>query len=208
MILAFDTSGPTLSAALFEGKNFLSELESETGAKHSNVLLPIVQRLLKKCSVSFVELDILAVCLGPGSFTGLRVGIATAKVLAYASGKKIVGVTSLEAAALAARDRLPTGKTAVAVVMDARRSMVYGAVYELQRGRVKTIFKPALLPLEKFMALTKNAVVVKADGCLPRALHIAEAALPLIARKEFIDPFKLEPLYLHGRDCNVTYKKR
>ena len=208
MMLAFDTSGPTLSAALFEGKNFLSELESDAGAKHSNVLLPIVQRLLKKCSVSFAELEVLAVCLGPGSFTGLRVGIATAKVLAYASGKKIVGVTSLEAAARAAMDRLPAGKTAVAVVMDARRSMVYGAVYGLQRGQVKTIFKPALLPLEKFMAMTKNAVVVKADGFLPRASHVAEAALPLIARKKFIDPFKLEPLYLHARDCNVTYKKR
>ena len=204
-ILAYDASGSTLSIGLFENQKKLSEITSESPARHSDVLVPMIQKVLKKHSIQLVDLDILAVCLGPGSFTGLRVGIGTAKVLAYLSKIKIVGISVLEAIA---REALGPGDGRVAVQMDARKTAIYGAVYEKKGIQIKPVFKPALVPIEKFSAMTKNERIVRADQSPTSASRIAEGAWPLIVQKKFIDPFKLEPLYLQARDCNVTYAAR
>ena len=204
-VLAYDTSGPRLSVALQANGKILGESVSEAGVRHSDVLMPMIEALLKECRTKMDTIDVLAVGLGPGSFTGLRVGIATAKVLGYVLKKKIVGVSSLEAAAHAAM-RGTQGRAAV--LKDARRSRVYGAVYEMGKHGMKTLFSPSLLLQQEFLDKAQGAVLVRADEAPSGASEVAAAALSKISRKKFIDPFKLEPLYLHARDCNVTHPKK
>ncbi len=184
-----------MSVALYENEKKLGELSSDAGARHSNVLVPMIKKLLKKSRIKLSEIDVLAVGLGPGSFTGLRVGIATAKVLGYVLKKKIVGVSSLEAIA---REALDGRSARVAVALDARKSKVYGAVYEQHGEKFRTVVKPALFDAKKFSGVS----------AVPKISRIAEGALALARQKKFIDPFYLEPLYLYPRDCNVTLPKK
>ena len=203
-MLAYETSGAVLSVAMFKGGKKIAGQESHPGVKHSSVLMPMIERLLKKCSLTPAELDVLAVGLGPGSFTGLRVGIATAKILGYVLKVRIVGVSSLEAMAMRSMDH---GNIRVAAMMDARKGQVYGALYEKKSGKVKTILAPVLMTEEVFLSRVGKARLVTDGDVSPTASSIALAALPLAAAKKFTDPFSLEPLYLHPRDCNVTYPK-
>jgi tRNA threonylcarbamoyl adenosine modification protein YeaZ len=195
ILLAYDCSGPCLSVVLYDGDKKMGELDSEPGVRHSTVLVPMIEKLLKKAGVKLSEVDVFAVGLGPGSFTGLRVGVATAKILGYVLKKKIVGVSSLEALA---REALAGKNGRVAVALDARKSQVYGAEYERRGKNFKVIRKPALMDAKKFPGISGT----------PKASWVAEAALSMARQKKFIDPFRLEPLYLHPRDCNVTLPKK
>ena len=203
-LLAYDTSSAKLSVALFKDREKLAGLESAPGVRHSSVLMPMIEQLLKKNSLSPADIDVLAVGLGPGSFTGLRVGIATAKVLGYVLKVKIIGISSLEAMA---REAMNGQDTRAAAMMDARKGQVYGAIYEKNGGKIKTILAPSLLTREEFRTRAGGIRIVTGDETLPTASNIARAAIPLAAAKRFMDPYLLEPLYLHPRDCNVTYPK-
>ena len=203
-ILAYDTSSARLSAGVFENQNCLLEITSESDVRHSEELMPLLQKLLERTSRKLSDVDCLAVCLGPGSFTGLRVGISTAKMLAYTLKIKIAGVSTLEALAYEAAG---AGHERIAVRMDARKSKVYGAVYGAKKEIFRILTPPSLVGADKFAALSKGAFLVEGDRALPNAARIARAAWPGIERKKFIDPFELQPLYLHPRDCNVTLKK-
>ncbi len=204
-ILAYDSSGEHLSVALYEEGKKIVELSSDAGARHSSVLVPMIEQLLKKSRTSLSDVDVFAVGLGPGSFTGLRVGIATAQVLGYVLKKKIVGVSSLEAIA---RQALESKSCRAAVLLDARKSKVYGAVYERRGEKFRVIVKPALFDSKKFPGFSHGSNLIVIENAVPKASQIAQGALPLIQQKKFIDPFDLRPLYLHPRDCNVTYAKK
>ena len=195
ILLAYDCSGARLSVALYRDEKELGRSDSEPGVRYSAALVPMIEKLLAKARLKIQDVDVIAVGVGPGSFTGLRVGVATAKILGYVLKKKLVGVSSLEAVAREAS----AGKDGrVAVALDARRSQVYGAVYERRGGMVKELRKPALFDAKKFHGVSGE----------PNASRIAEAAFARAKRKRFIDPFRLEPLYLHPKDCNVTLPKK
>src|SRR3989338_8626019 len=118
-ILAFDTSSSRLSAAIYDGARQLVLSESDEPVRHSETLAPVLQKILKQAHVSPAKIDCIVVGLGPGSFTGLRIAVTTAKVLAYALKAKLIGVSSLEAAARSfGRD----GE--FAVMFDAKKSQV------------------------------------------------------------------------------------
>ncbi|HXV19225.1 MAG TPA: tRNA (adenosine(37)-N6)-threonylcarbamoyltransferase complex dimerization subunit type 1 TsaB, partial [Candidatus Omnitrophota bacterium] len=118
--LAFDSSSDVLSVGLFDGERRIALSEDPGFARHSSELAPRIEKLLRSKKIRLSELGGIAVGVGPGSFTGLRVGVTAAKVLAFALGKKIAGVSSLEAAARS--PRVPDGR--VAVHLDARRGRV------------------------------------------------------------------------------------
>ena len=205
ILLAYDTSAVCLSIALYKGSQKINELDSEPGARHATVLAPMIQKLLKKSRIKLSDVDVVAVGIGPGSFTGLRVGIATAKILGYVLKKKIVGVTSLEAIA---REALTGEDARIAVALDARRSRVYGAVYEQRGDKFKVIQTPALFEEKKFQEISASADRLIGKNEAPRASGIAAAAFSMIQNKTFINPLRLEPLYLQPRDCNVTLPKK
>ena len=130
-ILAVETSAKAVSVALGCDGNLLAYHFQNNGLTHSTTLLPMVQSLLTTCGMDIQAVDGFAVAVGPGSFTGLRIGIATIKGLALSRKKPCWGISTLEAMALQSGvfDGL------VCSVMDARRNQVYNALFEMENGR-------------------------------------------------------------------------
>lgn len=99
LILAMDTSGPSVSVALWREGRLLAETTSQTGQPHSTTLMPLTEGLLKDFGLKATDIDAYACTLGPGSYTGLRIGVSTIKAMAYAAGKPAVGISTLAAMA-------------------------------------------------------------------------------------------------------------
>jgi tRNA threonylcarbamoyl adenosine modification protein YeaZ len=99
LILGFDATAIACSAALIEDKKIISEISLNRGSKHSEQLLPVIDNVLKLARKDMDQVDLIALCAGPGSFTGVRIAAATGKALAQASNKKIIQINSLDALA-------------------------------------------------------------------------------------------------------------
>ena len=127
LLLAIETATRITSVALLRGDDLIAEACGAEGAAAAETLLPEIDRLLRENEVSVADLDAFAVSIGPGSFTGLRVGLATLKGLAFGSDRPVARVPTLSALAWVSRRRdLP-----VAALLDARRGEMYAAVYDL-----------------------------------------------------------------------------
>lgn len=129
-ILALDSSGLVASVALAEDDNLIAEYTIQYKKTHSQTLLPMLDEIRNMVELDLSDVDAIAVAAGPGSFTGLRIGSATAKGLAFAMEKPIVPVPTLEGLAY---QMYGTG-AAVCPIMDARRSQVYTGIYEFVSG--------------------------------------------------------------------------
>lgn len=126
-ILAFDTTTMSGSVALLDGTRLIGEVSSEAGLSHSERLLASVDFLLKKNGLKIEDMDGFALAAGPGSFTGIRIGLSTVKAFAFASGKPVASVSGLEALAWKLRDG-PARLAAPAV--DAKKGEIYAALFE------------------------------------------------------------------------------
>jgi len=144
-LLAFSTSSEMLSVALFSDSQLIKEENHFLGLKHSEKLLPTIKDILGVSSFSLKDIDAFAVDVGPGSFTGLRIGLATLKGLTFGERKKVSGVLSLDALAenvnslseVSLRTEV-RAKTLVCPVIDAKQERVYSAIYEITKsGRLK-----------------------------------------------------------------------
>ena len=129
-ILALETSAKSVSAAVVENGAVLSYAFQCTGLTHSRTLMPMVDAMLKNAELTLSDVDAFAVAAGPGSFTGLRIGIAAVKGLAWASEKPCIAVSTLEAMA----QNLLQAEGLVVCAMDARRNQVYNALFEAKEG--------------------------------------------------------------------------
>ncbi len=132
-LLAFESSAKSASVALFADEALLGEVYQNTGLTHSQTLLVMAQQLLQQCSCPVSEVSAVAVANGPGSFTGVRIGVAAAKGWAWGGNLPIYGVSTLEAMALG----LGVWEGYVCPVMDARRSQVYNALFYVNQGRLE-----------------------------------------------------------------------
>ena len=139
-ILSFDTSSEKGSVALLEGKNLRAELRSSTGTDHSELLLEAVDFLLGRAGWKLRDLTLVAAGIGPGSFTGIRIGVATGIGLAQSLGIPFAGVSGLDVLA-----HRVTANGRIGVLLDARRNQFYFAEYESKKGRPVRIGKPALI---------------------------------------------------------------
>ncbi len=204
MLLAFDTSSPTVSVALHDGQTLLAERTSSQPMRHGEQLAPLLVEVLDAAGVDRQELSAIAVGVGPGPFTGLRVGLVTARTLALVLGIPVHGACSLdvlaaEAAATAASD-LDGG---FLVATDARRKEVYLASYDARGARVAgpEVDKPAA-------RATHLPVVGEGGRLYPEAFPDARGpwrpSAGWLARSvteglvERLDP---EPLYLRRPDA-------
>ena len=202
-LLVYDTSSDILSVGVYDGEKKLAGRESGLFAGHSSHLVPILRRTLREAKLLWETIDAVVVGLGPGSFTGLRVGVTTAKVLAYALHAKTVGVSSLEAIAYGVKNR----ERRIGVLLDARKGKVYAALYERAGHGFRAVKRPALVTREAFLkGAGKSAFLV--ENAFPTADGVRRAAQALLLKKKFQDPFRLEPLYLHSRDCNTQPRRR
>ncbi|MCR5432600.1 MAG: tRNA (adenosine(37)-N6)-threonylcarbamoyltransferase complex dimerization subunit type 1 TsaB [Lachnospiraceae bacterium] len=153
-ILAIESSGNVASAAIAGEDKILAEYTVNIGKTHSQTLLPMIDRILSDAEMSVNELDAIAVSRGPGSFTGLRIGSATAKGLAAAAGIPIVDVPTLEALAVGVGN---AGGRLICPVIDARRNEVYSALFEEEdkgsgKGAVRMIGEERALGMEALLS--------------------------------------------------------
>ena len=145
LILAFEASAKAASAALLKDGKLLSQYTQCSGLTHSRTLLPMGEDMLKNAELTLGDVDLLAVAHGPGSFTGIRIGVSMVKGLAWALDKPCVGVSTLEAMAW---HGLAAGGL-VCPVMDARRSQVYNALFSIENGRPVRLTEDRPISLEE-----------------------------------------------------------
>lgn len=138
--LLIDTSNQPLSVALMQNDEVLAEITTDSKQNHSVQLMPAISQLFEQSKIAKQQLDAIIVAEGPGSYTGLRIGVTVAKTLAYALDVKLYGVSSLKALA-ATIDH--TDKLLVPV-FDARRQAVYTGIFQWQNGQLVTIFRRSI----------------------------------------------------------------
>ena len=151
-ILAFETSAKAASVALTQEGKLLGECYQNTGLTHSQTLMVMAQDLLQQCGVAISQLDAVAVAKGPGSFTGVRIGVAAAKGLAWGAELPCIGVSTLSAMAVG----LGAWQGYVCPVMDARRSQVYNALFHVDCGKYTRIREDRAISLQELGEDVKN----------------------------------------------------
>src|SRR5262249_53696050 len=147
-VLAVETSTLTGAAALLEGDTVVAECRLSVALTHSERLLPAVDHLLRTAGRLLAAGDALAVAVRPGSFTGLRIGVSTMKSLAYATGKPLVGVPTLDALAWT----LPFATHPVCPILDAKKGEVYAALYRTGGGRLERLWDYQAVAPERLAA--------------------------------------------------------
>ena len=145
LILAFESSAKAASAALVRDGELIAQSTQCSGLTHSRTLLPMAEDMLKNTDIRLSDVDMLACAHGPGSFTGIRIGIATVKGLAWALDKPCIGVSTLEAMAW---NGISAGGI-ICAVMDARRSQVYNALFEIRDGMPVRLTEDRAISLEE-----------------------------------------------------------
>lgn len=167
-ILALESSAAPASAAILEDGVVIASAWQKTGLTHSQTLLPLAENLMKTAALTFSDIDVFAVAKGPGSFTGLRIGLAAVKGLAMAVGKPCCGVSTLEGMYRTLLDgmRSVLKPEAVAVcAMDARVQQVYNANFDLSNGeRLCADRAVSLKELADELCAMKRPVILIGDG--------------------------------------------
>ena len=164
-ILALETSAIAASVAVCEDEALIAQSFQRTGLTHSATLMPMLEAMLKNSGMTLNEIDLIAVAAGPGSFTGLRIGVSAAKGLAWPLDKPSVGVSTLEAMAW----QMVGMKGVVCAAMDARRQQVYNALFDLQDGKPVRLTPDRAISLEELsseLAMIENNQILVGDGAL------------------------------------------
>ena len=152
LILAFETSAKAGSVALLEDGRLLGESYQNTGLTHSQTVMVMAESLIKSCGYTPGDIGAVAVAAGPGSFTGVRIGVAAAKGFAWGGEIPCYGVSTLEAMAL----QLGAWEGTVVCAMDARRSQVYNALFRAETGKLSRICEDRAISLAELAEEIKN----------------------------------------------------
>jgi tRNA threonylcarbamoyladenosine biosynthesis protein TsaB len=218
LVLGIETATPTASVGLAEEDCVLAERSLGMTRNHAVAILPLIDETLQDGGVGLRDVDAVAVSIGPGSFTGLRVGLSVAKGLVLVGGMAIVGVPTLEVLAqTAAADGVP-----ICTVLDARRGEVYTAAFRCCHGGVECIHEATVVSLEHLASYVPSPCRMIGDLVDTRAAFLRErlgpgvAMVPGVAPSGAVvarmgarriqssgpdDPFGLEPVYLRIPDA-------
>lgn len=162
-IIALDSSGLTASVAIMEDENMIGEYTIHHKKTHSQTLLPMIDEIVQMTELDLNTIDGIAIAAGPGSFTGLRIGSATAKGLGQALDKPIIEVPTVEALAY----NLFEPKGLVCPIMDARRNQVYTGVYQWHEGEFKVVCQQMAVGIEELIDILSEfnqEVIFLGDG--------------------------------------------
>ena len=176
-ILALETSAKSVSAAVVENGAVLASAYQNMGLTHSVTLMPLVDSMLKNAGLTAKDMALIAVAAGPGSFTGLRIGVSAAKGLAWALELPCCGVSTLEAMAENAR---AFGGTVICA-MDARRQQIYNAVFDCHDGALERRCEDRAVALELLageLKNDKNRKIVVGDGAKLCYTYLLEQGIP------------------------------
>ena len=214
-ILALDSTADVGTVAICEDEKLIAQITVNTGNTHSETLLPSVEAVLNLAGISINDIDLFACSTGPGSFTGVRIGVATIKGLAYGKNKPCASISTLDALArnLSGFDGI------ICPVMNARRSQVYNALFECRRGEIKRLCPDRAISIEELdgelsqiddkiylcgdgYSITKSALKKVAIENVPYRLRLANAysvamcAIDNYERGEILTDSTLVPIYL------------
>ena len=222
-ILALDTSTKFLCLAILRQDGEIFKFNRDLDKRHSELLIPTIEKLIKLSKVPLEGIDYLAIGKGPGSFTGLRIGLSTIKGFAFALGVPIVSISSLD---VIAKNINVDGY--VCVIVDARRNLIYNCLYRIKGGSIKRVSPYRLSGVRDLIRLVKpfRKVIFTADAInlyrqdiqkalkrnaefadeslwYPKPLGLLNSAKEKIKNKEFTKPEKLLPLYLYPKECQI-----
>jgi len=226
IILAIDTSTKYISLAIAEKDKVVSVFNRDREQRHCARLIPEIDKFLKRAKLRLRDIGFIAFSIGPGAFTGLRIGAATVKALALAAKIKIVGVPTLDALA----QGLAPESSLIVPIVDARRGNVYASVYSFKGGQLKRYMKYSVLPAAELIKKVKADAVFLGDGLIhyrktiednfkfkaefaderewyPKAAIVAGMGYESIRNKKFEDPDKFVPMYVYPKDVQVRSGK-
>lgn len=228
LILGIDTATAQVGCAVGGHEGVLASMHSARGRRHAEDLAPAIDVVRRQARIELSEISVVAVDVGPGLFTGLRVGLATAKAIAHALRVPMIGVTSLDLVAFPVRwtDRL------IASVVDARRGQLYHAFYRQVPGGVQRVSEPGVSDPDdlaaELQARGEEALLV-GDGALryadllgddprveiaeqgqahPTATALVQLAHARALREEWVQPWEIEPVYLRPPDAEINWTTR
>jgi tRNA threonylcarbamoyladenosine biosynthesis protein TsaB len=233
IILGIDTATDSVSVALGDGTRVLAHSEVVSDRQHCEALTPMIDFVCKQADVSFRELGAVAVDIGPGLFTGMRVGISTAKAIAFSLDLPIIGICSLDVLAAA----VPPTDSVVVSVIDARRHEVYWAMYRTVEDELRQVHPPRVGPVAELVidvlersqsaqfvgngALRFRNDIVEAlgtsiQGCgfadqrfsRPTAATVVGLAHRRAVEERWESAQELSPLYLRPPDAEINWTTR
>jgi len=228
IIVGIDTATAQVGCAVGGVEGVLASFTATRGRRHAETLAPAIEFVCRQARVELREISAVAVDTGPGLFTGLRVGIATAKAMAQALRVPMIGLPSLDLLAFSVRH----SHRVIVPVLDARRGEVFSAFYRQVPGGVQrltpyAVTTPAELASE-LMARGEDLLLI-GDGAIryhdtfapvgqvevgaatyayPPPSALLELAHPRAIREEFVQPWELEPLYLRKSDAEINWDTR
>lgn len=228
IILGIDTATPQVGCAIGGHEGVIASFSSAKGKRHAETLVPAIDFICRQAHVELDEIGAIAVDIGPGLFTGLRVGVATAKAMASALRVPMVGVSSLDLLAFPLRW---TNRRIVSVV-DARRGEVFSASYRQVPGGVQRLTEAQVCTADELCSeiiATGDECLAVGDGarryaeqlCDLTRLEVADAGLAFPSpaslvqlaharalREEFVKPWELQPVYLRKADAEINWVSR
>ncbi|MFZ5944415.1 MAG: tRNA (adenosine(37)-N6)-threonylcarbamoyltransferase complex dimerization subunit type 1 TsaB [Bacillota bacterium] len=230
IILSIDSATPVAGVAIVDKNRVLAESFLNTGNTHSQQLLPLIKHTLDSANLKLADIDGIAVSSGPGSFTGLRIGMATAKSIAQVTGLKLIGIPTLDALAY----NLKGYPGVICPILNARKQEVYCALYEMQGEDLQRIsdfwainpevLAEKLLQLEHkttflgdgvaeyhqvlHLLLGEKAGWAPIHNLLPRAASLGFLGLKKLQEGLSDDIFRLEPFYLRKSEAEVKWEAK
>lgn len=226
MILGIETATQQVSVALGGHEGVIGLLEIARGRRHAETLVPAIDFLCAQADIGLDEIGLVAVDVGPGLFTGMRVGLATAKALAQALRVPMIGISSLDLLAFPHRrsDRV------VVPVVDARKGEVFYAMYRQVPGGLQQVAPPQAAPVDELVAdllARSQDTLCVGDGALryrneirdgfhcefadeahPSAAPLVQLAHAKALREEWSNPSEIQPLYLRPPDAEINWAVR
>jgi len=219
-ILALETSTKYLGVAIAENEKILASFHDKGELKHSAHLIPSIDGILKKCQLRLKDISAIAISIGPGSFTGLRIGVATVKALNLALGIPVIAIPTLE---VIAYNFINEKEKILCPLIDAKKKKVYSCLYKVNNDilhpktgymltdiedLLKKIKHPTLLFGDAiklyFSEIKKNKnITITENDWFPKAQKVASLAFKKAVKKKFSNPDKLVPMYLHSKYCQV-----
>jgi tRNA threonylcarbamoyladenosine biosynthesis protein TsaB len=221
-ILGFDTTSKHLSIAISKDDKILSSVHEDVGIRHSALLLPRIKELLKEQAKKIKDIDVIAISIGPGSFTGLRIGVAIAKALAFSCNIKVVAVPTMEVIAYNYIDR----GDKLALCLDAKKNMIYSCLFDVKEKELFSCSDNMLETIDELISRIgyekvvvfgdglklygdilkekcQNITLIDEDNWYPQAETVVKLGYKKAMKEEFDDAEKLVPLYLHPSDCHI-----
>ena len=226
LILAIDTATSVCSLALYDGKTVLADFVLDNGLTHSEKMMPLLLDLLQASGVNKEDLTGIAINIGPGSFTGLRIGLASAKTMAYALNIPIVGVCAHQALAYNVRIE----NIYLSPLIDAQKGNVYQAIYRWQAGFLQEVQAITIKSCEEAVTtlvelgerclilgewksdqddlLTDKVQLAATNLLKSRATSVALASYSRFVSGDYDDAFTIQPYYLKKSEAEILWEKR